>query len=343
VQFVDCIAEDNSVDGFVTTDGSHDITFLRCISRRNGDKTTTSAGDGFSSHVADYNIYYIFCVADSNICSGYALVGTSSGRVINSTAYNNGGDWSVEGGSNLDQVRGGLYIATTGNNPTSGMSWTVRNHIGSQNYPVEVYLTAANKDLVDFDYNCYFEQVSGQFATLDSLSSMISWATYHATYEAHSIHSDPLLISASSLRLQATSPCINSGINQFVNGDGDQYDADGYMVYHSALNQPVYHWLDGVDIGAYAFGGSNKVYHSFSGPNAWPPFPELYDEIGLDNAVYNADGTSVVFDTPTLALAAMASLADDTYLFGGTKGAALYSVDMSAKAEKIKKILADTD
>jgi len=75
----------------------------------------------------------------------------------------------------------------------------------------------------------------------------------------------------------------------------------------------------------------------------WQPDPQLLAVIGVDNACFGADGTAVQFATPALALAALASLADDTYLFGGTKGAALYSVDKSAKAALIKKYLADVD
>jgi hypothetical protein len=75
----------------------------------------------------------------------------------------------------------------------------------------------------------------------------------------------------------------------------------------------------------------------------WQPDPQLLDVIGVNNACFGADGTAVQFATPALALAALASLADDQYLFGGLKGAALYSVDMSAKAEKIKRILGDVD
>jgi len=40
---------------------------------------------------------------------------------------------------------------------------------------------------------------------------------------------------------------------------------------------------------------------------------------------------------------AVKAVANDTNLFVGDKGAAAYSIDMSAKADKIKKILADTD
>lgn len=73
----------------------------------------------------------------------------------------------------------------------------------------------------------------------------------------------------------------------------------------------------------------------------WQPDPQLLAVIGVNNACFGVDGTPVQFATPALALAAMATLADDQYLFAGTKAAALYSVDMSAQATRIKKIVGD--
>jgi len=145
--------------------------------------------------------------------------------------------------------------------------------------------------------------------------------------------------------LLAESPCIDAGVNPFIAADGDQYDADGYKIYDSTLAIPDGHWIDGVDIGAYAYGGANKVYtgvyEKSEGVFAWRSIPELITQIGVDNAVYNADSTGKEFASKTLALAALASLADDEYLFGGTKGAALYSADKSAKADKIEQVLDD--
>ena len=172
------------------------------------------------------------------------------------------------------------------------------------------------------------------------------FGSYSAEWSAGEteITADPLMVDPANgdYRLSAASPCIGAGGDRFAGGAVDQYDADGYMVWHAGLNAPVYHELNGVDIGPHTYGGSSKVYHSLTVSNSWPAFPALYDVIGKTNAVYNADGTSIAFDTPALALAALASLADDQYLWGGTKQAALYPTDMSAQAARIKRAVGDT-
>jgi peptidoglycan/xylan/chitin deacetylase (PgdA/CDA1 family) len=146
----------------------------------------------------------------------------------------------------------------------------------------------------------------------------------------------------SNYRLLSTSFLKNIGAAPFIATDGDQYDLNGNMVYHAAMNRLVYHAIPGLSIGAYQYGGPDKVYHGLTVANAWAAIPELYDVIGLNNAVYAADGSSVAFDTPALALAALASLADDQYLWGGTKAAALFNIDMTAKAGPIKRYVGDT-
>jgi len=144
----------------------------------------------------------------------------------------------------------------------------------------------------------------------------------------------------SDFRLQSTSPCIGAGISPFVNGNGDQYDADGYQVWSDTTNLPDGHWLDGVDIGAYAYGGSDKYYLSLLGSDGaryWPSAPEIIAITGVDNAVYDANGVGKTFATPALALAALATVEDNIKLFVGAKGAVLYSTDMSAQLAKIQR------
>jgi hypothetical protein len=83
---------------------------------------------------------------------------------------------------------------------------------------------------------------------------------------------------------------------------------------------------------------------SIQGPDGayyWPSDPRTLARTGVDNAVYDASGVGKTFATKAMALAAMATLADDTYLFAGAKAAALYSVDMSAQADRIKRIVGD--
>ena len=84
-----------------------------------------------------------------------------------------------------------------------------------------------------------------------------------------------------------------------------------------------------------------RVKYSLLDPPQWPSAPEIIAVTGVDNAVYDASGTGVVFATNDLALAAMASIADDTKLFGGIEMAALYSIDMSASASLIKHFVGD--
>lgn len=125
------------------------------------------------------------------------------------------------------------------------------------------------------------------------------------------------------------------------------------LMHHSAagvaaMTEIIERALPGTRVSADAYTNRNAQYPtqiklSILDPPQWPSSPAILLRTGVDNAVYDADGVGIVFDTPTLALAALASLADDTYLFGGTKGAALYSVDKSAKAAVIKKYLADND
>ena len=208
-----CEAHNGLGDGFVTSNAAHDVTYNYCVAHHSGTKTSTAEGDGFTSHLTCYNIILNYCIAHDMICSGFAMVGNSSGNINNCISYNNAGDWSVEGGGKLDQIRGGFYLPLEGVNPTSGVSWTIRNNIGNNNYPREIYLTATSKSLVDMDYNCYLERVAGQLASLDSGSTNIDWDTYHETYEEHSQHVDPQWIDTTYFKLQSTSPCRNAGVD----------------------------------------------------------------------------------------------------------------------------------
>lgn len=84
-----------------------------------------------------------------------------------------------------------------------------------------------------------------------------------------------------------------------------------------------------------------RVKYSLLDPPQWPSSPEIIARVGVDNAVYADDGVGVVFDSNTLALAAMSGLADDTYLFCGVKGCLLYKSDVSSNAAKIKRYVGD--
>jgi len=128
-----------------------------------------------------------------------------------------------------------------------------------------------------------------------------------------------------------------SGIDE----DGLHPNATGSAAIAAAIS-PVITSITGVivnDLGRC----KKSLIESSLGVFEWPVDPELIEIVGLDNAIYTAEGAAVTFASPTLALAALASFADDTYLFGGTKMAALYSADMSEQAVQIKRYVVDTD
>jgi len=142
--------------------------------------------------------------------------------------------------------------------------------------------------------------------------------------------------------LLSDSPCINAGVSTYVHGDGDQYDQLGGGVWSDTTNLPDGHWLNGVDIGPIPYGELSPVFLSLLGADGakyWPSAPELIAVTGVDNAVFDALGIGKTFATEALALAALATVADDEKLFAGPKGAVLYSTDMSAKADKINRYL----
>jgi len=72
----------------------------------------------------------------------------------------------------------------------------------------------------DIDYNCYYNAGgSGIFSTTQSSPiSLATWLTNVPTQNTHSIQSNPLLINTSFTAMdahltQATSPCVNAGLN----------------------------------------------------------------------------------------------------------------------------------
>lgn len=139
----------------------------------------------------------------------------------------------------------------------------------------------------------------------------------------------------------AGSSGINSGIVPFVHGAGDQYDAAGYKVWDDTYNIPDGHWIDGVDIGAYAYGGGNKYYTQLTIVSGTTPadlvvkMPAALDIItvlGVDSTWYDASGVPKEV--------AFADVGDDVLIFAGDKGKiVLYSVDRSDKAAQIHRVI----
>jgi peptidoglycan/xylan/chitin deacetylase (PgdA/CDA1 family) len=143
--------------------------------------------------------------------------------------------------------------------------------------------------------------------------------------------------------LKETSPCIGTGTDPFSTGDGDQYDADGYMVWSDTFNAPVYHWRDGVDIGAYAYGGSSKVYNTptiISGDSMdnyvfeFPTCPTLLDA-DQDNTIYDASNVPVQIDLSTFV--------NTEWMLFGPKAGVIYATAQDADAlAKIDKYVGNT-
>lgn len=79
-----------------------------------------------------------------------------------------------------------------------------------------------------------------------------------------------------NFKLASGSPCINTGSDPFSDGDGNQYDLDGKLIWDDVLNSPVGNWSNGVEMGAYGYPAGNvrnwsgsKWGNSGWGSSAW--------------------------------------------------------------------------
>lgn len=189
----------NGGDGLVATNGVLGLVVKYSEASYNGTVGGSSSGDGYSLHdTSTGNFYYVKAI--SNLNTGMAHVGASSGSIYNSLIINNGSP------SDPDKNRAGLCLTTTAN-----PGFIVKNNIVSGNYPVEIMegLTPYNV----FDYNLYNPLDNNKFYTPVDNSSLTSWADYHATRENHSLNTNPLFVDVSNnnFLLQANSPAINAG------------------------------------------------------------------------------------------------------------------------------------
>jgi len=231
VAYDHCRATGGGSDGFGVIDSSgvsHDITYNYCISDNNGNKASTSDGDGFTSHLNNYNIFFNYCISYNNTSAGYAMWGTSSGHIYNSIAHNNAGNWSLEGGGKLDQVRGGFAFSLSGSNPTVGTGWSVKNSIGSNNYPREIRQSSGDhtNHWSIFDYNLYNPADINRFASIDdgvtnNDINYSNWIGYGIDDEHGPENSNPLFINTaiSNFQLQSTSPAIDAGTDVSLTSD----------------------------------------------------------------------------------------------------------------------------
>jgi hypothetical protein len=207
--FIRPITNHNLDDGFDIMDGAYDITIIGGLSDYNGYPTpydANNSGDGYSAHGAAYGIKQYFCSATNNYNAGFAHINTSAGELYYCTS-------AFNGDSSVPTDRAGIFINTTGDNATAdagSKSWKVKNCISYNDYPRNLWITAAAlaSDDIDFDYNSYLPLDDDVFASLDSGSSDISWATYSASYESNSSNEDGLV--SSSGKLQKGSPCIDT-------------------------------------------------------------------------------------------------------------------------------------
>gem|GEM_PF-1190443 len=283
-------------DGFVTANAAHDIIWQNTYAYGNGDKTSTSAGDGFTTHDTNYNIYCYNCIAAYNTASGFAMTGTSSGKIYNSIAYQNAGNWSLEGGGKVDQTRGGYYIQLSGNNPTTGLSWEINNSIGYENYPREIFVNTI--PYATFDYNLYKPTNENVFATINSGANNISWNTYHVTdgLEPNSLNADPDFVTpGTDFSLLSTSPAIDTGVDMNLATDyaGKQrYDMPGVANTGSAGSYSKNY----VDIGAYEY--------------VTPPNPTLSSTACPSQTTYCLDTTPDITVTNTSSTTSFKYLVD---------------------------------
>lgn len=182
----------NEIYGFtsdlVILNSAHDCVVAFNEIHDGGQIDTTAAGDGVTSHGTDYNNQVHNNLIYNMSGTGLAMVETSHGWAYGNIIVNCGNPTGVGAAT---QVRAGIYLDLTGINAATGESWTVRDNIVVGNGPRQVFVSAACKDLVRMDYNCYFGEVdAAKFASIDDGSTNITWAVYHATYEPHSTHED---------------------------------------------------------------------------------------------------------------------------------------------------------
>ena len=124
------------------------------------------------------------------------------------------------------------------------------------------------------DYNHYYVTASGNYGNINgtNYNSLANWKTAiqgdaevsnlagtSNLAEANGNDGDPLFVSATDFHLTSPSPCINAGTDPFSDGDGDQYDLSGNLVWSDTTDSPVGYWEGGVEIGAYAFPPSGET------------------------------------------------------------------------------------
>jgi len=313
ITIINCIAEYGVSDGFSFNETVEDIGINSCVARYNGNlDANISSGDGFTAHGSPTGLQFNRCNAYRNQNTGWAMVEESATVMRNCICVNNGTP-------SKPSTRGGIYLTDTA---TMDMQYCVV----AGNFPFNINTTPSAGEGLTTDYNCIDDSYP---MTLTNGVTSLTFAQYQATgRETNGISVYPLFIDEDNdnYSIYGNSPIVDAGIGTlFISpASSTTLDALGNTLQYLG---PVKKSLKQVGPDLYE----------------WQPDPQLMAVIGVDNACFGADGTAVQFATPDLALAALASLADDEYLFGGLNGAALYSEGKSAKAALIKKYLADVD
>lgn len=219
VTFNNCVSHTNALDGFSHTGTNiHDITYNSCIAYENGIGGILSAGDGFTSHIYSYNLFFNNCIAYNNANTGFAMVHSTHGYIYNSVSYNNGN----EGHSR----RGGFYLYVDGLNPETSDTWKIKNSISENSYTRELLLTSDSPP-ENLDYNMYFRSADPTGSEFSKVADEImSWATYSATREPHSNYTSPIFTNGSGLfnmptdfQLSEFSSAIDAGTNLGLSTD----------------------------------------------------------------------------------------------------------------------------
>jgi hypothetical protein len=234
---------------------------------------------GGNSGTVQYNgqslLHIDRCVLVAGNYYGVKNGGATPVLVTNCVGVWPGHDFVVAGGAGdltvLNSVDWGAHLFCLIDTAASG-TVTIKNCIGANEEAGAIDKKSVTATLME-DYNCWYPRMTAAGGALGYISTA-NWTTTgpnsippnHPTTENNQANlADPLLVLGTNntigndLSLQTLSPC--SGTDPYVDGDGDRYDADGYMVWSDTFNAPVYHARNGLDMGAYQRGGGSKVYN----------------------------------------------------------------------------------
>jgi len=151
------------------------------IAAQNGIEVNETAGS------VDANIYY-------NIISGCGKgIYVHSGAQAN--IYNN----------TLSSNTNNIYV------DEAGTAATIKNNICYEATTREIHIGSTVDGAITINYNCIYHASGGTF--MHWKGTNYNWADWktNSSQDANSLNIDPVFVSSSDLRLQGSSPCINSG------------------------------------------------------------------------------------------------------------------------------------